>query len=213
MGTVPLSEVLESRLKLEQAQNALAKAEMELKLLTGGMMEMGAKGGDVHPTIELVAARERERATALAALKWFATTMKEGPVAKGPIADRIRTALDKPVKLGPKGEEVTFEKAIEIFKKEAGLDVAIRNTYPVRPITSEGEELPVGAWFQVFADSDRQRTSPPGPGPQFLVREYGLLVTSKEFAPPDALSLMEFWKQPIKKEPEPKTKATNDLGK
>ena len=28
-----------------------------------------------------------------------------------------------------------------------------------------------------------------------MVREYGLLVTNKDLAPPDAVSVFEFWKQ------------------
>ena len=49
---------------------------------------------------------------------------------KGPIPDRIRAALDKPVKLGAKGEKMTFDKALEVFRKEAGLDVPVRGTFP-----------------------------------------------------------------------------------
>jgi hypothetical protein len=46
----------------------------------------------------------------------------------------------------------------------------------------------------MFADAN--------PELRFVVREYGLLVTRKESAPPDAISVFEFWKQkPEKKEP------------
>jgi hypothetical protein len=94
------------------------------------------------------------------------------------------------VKLGPKGEDVTFGQAMEVFKKEAGLDVPVRVSVAVGGglvlVESEGEELPVGAWFQLFQDFN---------GGVIYVREYGLLFTTKEAAPPDALTVTLFWKQ------------------
>lgn len=105
---------------------------------------------------------------------------------KGPIPDRIRAALDKSVKLGAKGEKVTLAKALEVFKKDAGLDVPVREFGRVTAITTDGEELPVGAWFQLFADGNLDL--------RFLVREHGLLIAIKDQAPPDALGVVEFWK-------------------
>ena len=91
------------------------------------------------------------------------------------------------MKLAAKGERVTFAQAMEVFKKDAGMDVPVRDQVALKPIVSEGEEVPVGAWFQLFADEN--------PEARFMVREYGLLVTMKSSAPPDALSVVEFWKQ------------------
>jgi hypothetical protein len=185
------------RSKLESAKSALAKAEMELKLLTGRMQkEVGANSGFRDATLSNDQAGE-------AALRWFAQRMKEKQAAMGPIPDRIRAALDKPVKLGAKGEQVTFAKALEVFKKDAGLDVPVRNSYPgLNPIMSEGEELPVGAWFQMFADFNKG-TQMFSTEARFLVREYGLLVTTKESAPSDAITVSEFWKLPVKKDGSP----------
>lgn len=104
---------------------------------------------------------------------------------KGPVPDRLRAALDKPVSLGAKGTVVTFDQAVEAFRK-VGLDVPIRVQNQLQPVESFGEELPVAAWLQLFAD----RTA----GTKVLVREYGLLVT-REGAPPDAVSVFDFWKQ------------------
>lgn len=140
---------------------------------------------------ELGAERDAERRT-LAAL--LALAGRE-PV-KGPMADRIRAALDKPVKLGAKGARVEFDDALEVFKKDAGLDVPVRNGFRTSPVTSLGEELPVGAWFQMFADAN--------PDLRFVVREYGLLVTRKESTPPDAISVFDFWRQKPAAKEEPK---------
>ena len=112
----------------------------------------------------------------------------------GPISDRIRIALDKPVKLGVKDAKVTFEQALDVFKKEAGLDVPVRVDAKISAIVSLGEELPVGAWLQLFADGT--------PNSRFLVREYGLLVTNTSLNPPDAISVFDFWKQKPEKKVE-----------
>lgn len=106
---------------------------------------------------------------------------------KGPVSDRLRAALDKTVSVGAKDAKVTFEQAVEAFKKDAGLDVPVRAEVKVGPVVSLGESLPVGAWLQLFADGT--------PGTRLLVREYGLLVTTKELAPPDGVSVFDFWKQ------------------
>jgi hypothetical protein len=224
-AAVSQAELLDARMLLERATSALAKSELELKLLTGGMhKEMGANATNGY-TWGITNASNSNNAALLhywnpgqgqdfgmplyRAYNFLNpvdyTMAPSTPMAKGPIPDRIRTALDKTVKLGAKGEQITFAKALEVFKKDAGLDVPVREVAKVESIKSEGEELPVGAWFQLFADSS--------PGTRFIVREYGLLVTLRDAAPPDALPLVEFWKRPVKKDPEPKAKTPTEPGR
>ena len=91
---------------------------------------------------------------------------------------------------------MTFEQALAVFKKEAGLDVPVRyggRAGLLGPIKSEGEELPIGAWFQLYQDQDVS-------GSILYVRDYGLLCTTKDTAPPDAPTLTEFWKQKLPSE-------------
>jgi hypothetical protein len=120
---------------------------------------------------------------------------------RGAIPERIRAALDKKVTLAPKGEKVPLDKALEVFKKEAGLDVPVRGvgdlvTPPV--VVSQGEEMTVGAWLQLYEDYS-------GGLGRFYVREYGLLFTIKNSAPPDALTVTQFWKaQPAPKGEKPR---------
>ena len=200
-GTTPTSELLSPRTKLEAAQAAQALAEAELKLLTGGT---GVAVAD--PTADKVGRvwggwddlANAEDASKVARLLEYhrAVLLQERAAVKGPIPDRIRAALDKPVRLGAKGEKVTFPQALEAFKKEAGLDVPVRGTDAFVSILSQGEELPVGAWFQLFQDTYDGA---------FYVREYGLRFATKQSAPPDAPTLTDFWKQrPPAKEPAPK---------
>ncbi len=210
-------EVVLERTKLESAQAALARAETELKLLTGGgsglvgiadpddtarataLAELAALSGAHKPFPE-----DSNAAVTARALAYLLAAREAHPI-KGPIPDRIHAALDKPVKLGDsKGEVVPIEKALEVFKKDAKLDVAVSLRYQLNfvPIQTTGEELPVGAWFQMFADAN--------PDYAIVVRDYGLLVTIRKEAPPEAPTIAEFWKQKpaAKKEiaPEPKGK-------
>jgi hypothetical protein len=219
-------QLLDERAKLESAQAALAKAETELKLLTGS--------DRLGPVADLLDVTNPNQAAVLLGLKWLAAQQwsrerdyaasmylaqlawLESHTVKGPVPDRIRAALDKPVKLGAKGEKVTYEKALEVFKSEAGLDVPVRGSYPKyhtldngepllgtggkpEPITleivSQGEELPVGAWFQMLEDNSSFRVGGKQLKWRFYVREYGILFVPTEAAPPDAPTLTEFWKQ------------------
>lgn len=222
-GVIQQSQLLAERDKLEASKAALALAEAEWKLLTGSPVA-GAAGDPnydraVAAGLTLLGKHQEghyaEASTTLAFLALL--NARERSTMKGPIPERIRAALDKPVKIGAKGEKVTFEKAMEVFKKEAGLDVPVRGTYPVltvadpkkpnefqqRPIeiVSEGEELPVGAWFQLLEDN---AVFPQRVGAatrfRFYVRDYGLLISSSDAAPPDAPALTEFWKQKPKEE-------------
>jgi hypothetical protein len=222
-GQVAMADLLADRLQLEHAKSALAKAELEMKFITGasGLPGAAANTNQSFPLYSLQPFNNSGLTTSYNAWVlpqlhsqvnpqlWDSTTgtpLYFNPIdsatnqsaapAKGSIPERIRSALDKPVKLAPKGEQVGFLKAIEVFKKDAGLDVPVRYAFKMESIVSEGEELPVGAWFQLFTDTT--------PGARIVIRDYGLLVTAEKEVPPSAIPLSEFWKRPIKKEPEVK---------
>ena len=182
-GQGSFSDLLLAREKLELTQAKLAQLETELKSMTGTRLAVGGW----H---ELNKAQDKAKAHDAAAEAFMMRLVLDLHAQKapaGPISDRIRAALDKPVRLGTKDAKVTLEQALEIFKKEAGLDVPVRVDAKITPIVSLGEELPVGAWLQLFADGT--------PETRILVREYGLLVTHKNLNPPDAISVFDFWKQ------------------
>ena len=179
VGNIPSRELLAAREKLEVGQSALARSETELKLITGD-------DGKAARTTRTTAAEAFAVALDLANVD-LAYSVRLTKTTSGPIAERIRAALDKTVKLGEKNEKVTFDKALEAFKK-VGLDVPVRVPLKMSPIFTLGEELPVGAWLQMFADET--------PDCLMLVREYGLLVPGKTLNPPtDAVSVFDLWKQ------------------
>jgi hypothetical protein len=229
-------EVDLERDRLAVTAAGLAVVETELKLLTGGT-DPGTTGAAADPNhnrsvefgLKWLAEHQGFQADASASLMAYmlANELKRGRGAAGPIPDRVRAVLDKPLKLGARGETVTFEKALEAFRK-VGLDVPVRGSLPLvdapdpknpnefkaQPvaIVSEGEELPVGAWFQLFEDN-AVAAGRNGGRParyRFYVREYGLLVSATDAAPPDAPPLVDFWKQKpppakdVKEEPKPK---------
>ena len=238
-GQMEQRQLLDERNKLEAAKAALAKAETEYKLLTGAA---GAAQGawlppDQNPGVLKEMAfllgveyyDEHYDRSFDAQTVSLLTSLAGRRAMKGPIPDRIRAALDRPVVLGKKGEAVALDKALEVFRKSAGLDVPVRGALPLRQvhdpknpnemksgpieIVSEGEELPVGAWLQLFEDN---AVFPQNSGKmtrfRFYVREYGLLVCPSDAAPPDAPTLTDFWKQkppaapPKEPAPEPKSK-------
>ncbi len=203
-AAIQQSELLAARDRLDAAKGALALAETEWKLLTGS-----AFGGPVADLIEpnatamglaWLAAHGQSDQTAARLARYLAAMEAAQKLAavKGPVPDRIRAALDKPVKLAEKGHSIQFHEVVEAFKK-AGFDVPIRQNQKAgfALLMSQGEELPIGAWLQLFLDST--------PGTVMVVREYGILVVDKANAPPDAPSVIDFWKQKAPtKEAEPK---------
>ena len=206
-GQGSFSDMLIAREKLEFTHAKLAQLETELKSMTSSTRVNVGGGWDFHKAHSAnanagcanchqfpVGEKQDRLGEVVRAGTSFRIRLSELPA--GPISDRIRAALDKPVKLGAKDAKVTLEQALEIFKKEAGLDVPVRVDAKITPIVSLGEELPVGAWLQLYADGT--------PDTRILVREYGLLITNKELNPPDAISVFDFWKQKPEKKAEPR---------
>jgi hypothetical protein len=104
------------------------------------------------------------------------------------MAEKIRKAMDTPIKVAYKGQT-----ASEILKDLEQKAQGIRFFNPGvridsgKPIDLELGEVPLGAAFQAFLDFI-------SPGVRFVVREYGILVTPKDFLPADAVLLHDFWK-------------------
>jgi hypothetical protein len=114
-----------------------------------------------------------------------------GPAAprpvQGPIADRLRRALDAPVSLrvteGGVGDVLRL-----LREKEPALNIKFVPS-PVAPqkLTFELKDLPLGAALEYLEDSL--------PNYAIVVREYGLLLTPADRVPPGAVSLHDFWKR------------------
>ncbi|MBN9517812.1 TolC family protein [bacterium] len=203
-GGASREDLLVVQEQVASARAALERAEIELRLLTGDGPKAAAGAGTglrihIPPLGPLPPDQDPE------VIRMLTEMIGQGLVRKGPsglIPDRIRSALDVKVRLGNKGDGISLDAAMEVFKREAGLDVSIRPTpSPMPRIVLAGEELPVGAWFQMFQDHGGQRD-----GFAFYVREYGLLVAYRQTAPPDAMTLTEFWRARPVAAPQPAAK-------
>lgn len=116
------------------------------------------------------------------------------------VSERIRIALDKPIKLDAPKEALPLTVTLEMLRKKAGVDVPIRVLAANKSLTIElmAGELPLGAWLQAVEDS--------APEIAMAVREYGILVTLKERLPRDAEPIRDFWRRSRAEQAKPKEK-------
>jgi hypothetical protein len=114
-------------------------------------------------------------------------TVKSAP---GSIADKIRTALDKPIKVEWK-QPMPLTQVIEFLRSKAETDVPFRilvdTASKEERIDLMNGELPLGAWLQAVEDSIPQLI--------IVVRDYGVVVTTRGRLPQDAESLRDFWRR------------------
>jgi hypothetical protein len=107
---------------------------------------------------------------------------------QAPMAERVKAALNKTVKVEEFKEELPLGEALAYLVRKAGVDVPFRPIGKLEnaPVMLMKGELPLGAWLQVFEDSADVR---------FVVREYGILVTTVNRIPQGAISVQDFWKR------------------
>ncbi|HEX4611610.1 MAG TPA: TolC family protein [Urbifossiella sp.] len=193
-GGVPHSDVLQVQVKVSVAKAALARAETEFKLLTGDGPKAAApaSGSTVTPDVlaGIFTGIYKDDA-AIARLANDLNRRQDVRALAGPIPTRLAKMLEKKVSLGEKGQTVTLAAALDVFKSRVGFDIPVRPIpNPVPEIVSDGVELPVIAWLQMYQDlGGRQHDEF-----AFYVREYGILVASRQTVPPDAVSLTAFWR-------------------
>jgi hypothetical protein len=123
--------------------------------------------------------------------------------AVGSMDARIREALTKPVKIENWKEPLPVGDVIEYLKKKAGADVPFRllaenpQTQRIpRTVDLMAGELPLSAWLAVIEDSVD--------GLVFVVREYGILITTRDRMPSDGVRVREFLRHTEPKKDEAK---------
>jgi Outer membrane efflux protein len=210
MGSVPQAEVLAAQSAIEKARGEVEKLDAQLKALRG---EFALKNFNVSNVAFAPDGNTLWTGSADGAVRvWEVSTgelyfpysvvldygganrSKMQPV-QTPMAERIRKLLD---------QEVEYETNDRIdLALDNLLDVA-KSDIPVRKLlipTSEPQvamkgKLSVGAWFQAIEDSD--------PSIRILVRDYGILLTTKDRVPEGAVRVLDFWKS---KEAKPKAES------
>lgn len=112
------------------------------------------------------------------------------PAASLNMIEKIRAALDKPIRM-EKGIANGAVREVSIYlRDQVAKDVQFRflldQNVSNASVTVEPGELPFGAWLISIQDEV--------PNLVFVVREYGLLGTTRERAPKDAMTVAEFWR-------------------
>lgn len=107
---------------------------------------------------------------------------------QAPMAERIRKWLDQEFKGAYIGAPIA--EALESLRTQSSSEVPVRMALHGQrkddaKIEMEGT-MPIGAWLQVIEDTD--------PEIRILVRDYGLLVTTKDRIPEGAARAVDFWK-------------------
>jgi len=103
------------------------------------------------------------------------------------MADRVRKLLDQVVDEQLDG--ISPADAMKEIMRFAESDIPLRQM--LGKATSESEfklsgKLSVGAWIQAIEDSD--------PNLRVVIRDYGLLLTTKDKIPDGAVRVADFWK-------------------
>jgi hypothetical protein len=181
----------EAQASLEQAKIKLAEVEGELPYLLGKQPQ---SKGPVPLAIDFGFPQLQRAEAGLKAVDYNLTYQRtlqawtKTKLAEGPMADKIRQALDKPISASYK--EAPFDAVLgDLKKSNPGIhfQISMASGSLAPPVSIQFESLPLGAVLQWLEDML--------PGHRVVVREYGLLITSQERIPPGALLLDDFWKR------------------
>jgi hypothetical protein len=111
----------------------------------------------------------------------------KAPTVQTPMMDRIKKVLDQEVEMNSRESPVT--DALHAVLQVSGSNVPVRETLPTNQgfgtVTLKGK-LPVGAWIQAIEDTDANL--------RIVVRDYGLLMTTRGGVPDGALRVQDLWK-------------------
>lgn len=210
-GKVPQAEVLAAQSAIEKARGEVEKLEAQLKALRG---EFALKNfnvsniafvpdGNPHWAVNMDGTIRVWNAQSDSAWILEKTTGSvlganklESSSVQTPMAERIRKLLDQEVEFEVNGQ---IHQVLDDLLEVAKSDIPIRkllNPQPDAPVALRGK-LSVGAWFQAIEDSD--------PSIRILIRDYGLLLTTKDRVPEGAARVLDFWKaKEVKTKTDPK---------
>ncbi len=132
------------------------------------------------------------------------------PSARSSTVDTITQHLDKRVKLN-KQTNITIEEAFAVLAKEAGITLRVKlpgtenkDLYrDFAKISLPADEMPLRTWLQLIVDEYNTQIAVIASSIRkevakrhdLYVREYGLLLTSYDLAPSDAITLQQMMQQ------------------
>jgi hypothetical protein len=201
-GKISVAEFAQVRGKLEAAKAKQAELESELSLVLGkappGADAVRVKQADTtclrcHQDSPQETWDEKTLLAAHHIIGFKTDWLIAKKTTKGPLADKIRAALDKEVRFNYSNADL--DEVIKGLQKETGLTIqVVRSTGEQSgKMTFRLEGISFGAALQWLEDIL--------PNSRVVIREYGLLITPKERVPPGAVLLNDFWKGAGKDKP------------
>lgn len=126
------------------------------------------------------------------------------PAVQSPMVERVKQALDKELELDITTADPleVMTTLIEVSASKIPVRVIGATDRPV-PVQLKGR-LPLGAWLQAVEDSDENL--------RIVVRDYGLLVTTRDRLPEGALRVQDLWKGKHAQVPKPDPKPVESKG-
>ncbi len=128
-----------------------------------------------------------EEGQASGAVKWL-NKVYAASIPESPLAEKLRKALDATTKLDV--DTIGVGEAFQFVREEAlpGINLIVRAKMKKETVAIRlRSPVPVGAMLQFLEDEL---------GVVFLLRDYGVVVVSaEERLPPDAVRVVDFWKQ------------------
>jgi hypothetical protein len=105
---------------------------------------------------------------------------------KGSDADKLRKALDAPVKAQFK--KTPLKDVMQYLQDHANINIvwAAKSVDVNMPFSADLNDIPLGALIQLVEDLK---------GVQFVVREYGIIVLDRDNWVPGGVRLYEYWKR------------------
>jgi hypothetical protein len=193
-AAVPVSDVAEKAKLLATAKAQLAAAEADMAYLIGKSLGMAGKttgptedlGVDLLGQLTLPPSGERILLWDVVKARPVVTFHAPTPAASasGPMADKIRKALDRPITLEVNGAPAS---ALLQAIREAAPELHIQVPPEIelrQKVTVLLEKVSLGAALQLLEDVL--------PGHRIVVRDYGLLLAREDRIPSGALTLQEF---------------------
>jgi hypothetical protein len=172
-----IEDVHEAESTVQKAKAEVAQAEAELAYLIGQQPKtpaFSAEGDDsyLRNTLGLILSK------------------RTVPVRlSGDMAEKLRKALQQPIKLKFDGENnLPLKDVLEYLQERAGININLSDPeLRDAAVTSFlASPVPLGAAFQFLEDQNRLR---------FVLRDYGIMVVNEDNVPPGAVLLQDFWKQ------------------
>lgn len=218
-GVAPVGLAAESNDQLLQAKSQVAQLTNVWKLVFqhGGMagrctdchQGLGSHQDKTRWLFQSIVKPDRLDNAPIEAGRFRVATLFNVSNAPAPIMEQLIANLDKNISI-EKQSKLELSQAFARLSKEAGLNLRVKlpvteNKEVYRNITRlelDAAELPLHTWLQLIVDEmnniqSQESTLKNEKARRYdlYVREYGLLLTSSDLAPPDAKTVQEVWKQ------------------